>query len=117
MHIHNSRWQLKPLELGCSLMHLFQVGQGSAILFFQCFEGRLCLHPIVTGQDLQALTSWMSNVLISSEFTQGFADETQSITAPKGAAFCHCYYTLSESLREAVQKRVYEYCIFRHQLV
>lgn len=52
-----------------------------------------------------------------SEFTQGFADETQLVTAPKGPAFCHCYYTLSESLREAVRKRVYEYCIFRHQLV
>lgn len=59
MHIQNSRWQLKPLELGCSLMHLFQVGQGSAILFFQCIKGRLYLHPIVTGQDLQALTSWI----------------------------------------------------------
>lgn len=97
-------------------MHLFQMGQGSTVLFFQRFEGRLCLHPIVTGQDLQALTSWMSSVLIAQSLHKVLLMK-QSITAPKGPAFCHCYDTLSESLREAVQKRVSEYCIFRHQLV
>lgn len=115
MHIQNSRWQLKPLELGCSMMHLFQVGQGSAILFFQCIEGRLYLHPIVTGQDLQALTSWIP-VFSSAQSLHKILLMKQSITAPKGPAFCHCY-TLSESLREAIRKRVYEYYIFRHQLV